>query len=281
KSNSKQKIDPGAVREIERLCRAMEEMHPSGRPEGTLAVFRLFQGVDPDQWQQLADKFGLENWLALPLEENRYADAARLQARIDKLVNQSKLDSLTGLHNRRAFHENLLIEIERSRRMKSPMSLAILDVDDFKSVNDSHGHLCGDVVLKELAATIRRHIRKLDFAARLGGEEFAIILTGSGLVQSQKVLERLRKKINELEVRCNETSVSVTPSCSMGLACYKGSAPINLNDIVHEADKALYRAKEMGKNRIVSALLLGLAVSDTTLVGKEEKKFLFSDDSSS
>jgi diguanylate cyclase (GGDEF)-like protein len=266
--------DKRLLKEIERLIRAAQELEPKSAGPTRLAVFRLFKGVPPERWGELSHRFGLDNWLALPIQAGEVPSLDTLQGLVDKLAYQSDHDPLTGLFNRRAFHENLTVEIERSRRLKSPMSLAMVDIDDFKSINDRYGHICGDTVLVELSDMIRSEIRKLDFAARLGGEEFGIILTGSGLLEALKVLDRLRDRINRLRVYCAEIDTFVSPTCSMGLACYKGNKTINPAELINEADKALYTAKAQGKNRIVTAALLGMAISDATLVKKEEKEFL-------
>jgi diguanylate cyclase (GGDEF)-like protein len=271
--------DTGLLKEIERLVQAAQELDPTGVGPTRLAVFRLFKGLPAERWEELARRFGLDNWLALPLEAGKVPSLDTLQGLIDKLAYQSDHDPLTGLFNRRAFHENLVVEIERGRRLKTPMSLAVIDIDDFKSINDRYGHLCGDTVLVEFSDLIKSEIRKLDFAARIGGEEFGIILTGSGLMEALKVLDRLRDRISRLRVYCEELDAFVSPTCSMGLACYKGNSAINPTELFHQADKALYTAKAEGKNRIVTAALLGLAVSDATLVRKEEKQFLLSNSS--
>ncbi|MFP4070905.1 MAG: GGDEF domain-containing protein [Desulfovibrionales bacterium] len=271
------KLDLIVQREIEELCKVLEAVEPGDSEQSNLAVFRLFKGVPVEEWEHLAKKFGLSNWLAVPFESGEFQGLDALQARIDQLIHQSTHDPLTGIANRRAFREALSLEIERSHRLKTPMSLAILDIDDFKDFNDRYGHLCGDAVLVEMSATIRNQIRKLDFAARLGGEEFGIILTGSGIVDAHKVLERIKGTINALQIPCDGGTI-VSPSCSIGVACYKGSVPINPKDIISEADKALYRAKEQGKNRIVSAVLMGYSISDSTLVKQEEKRFLLSEE---
>jgi diguanylate cyclase (GGDEF)-like protein len=260
--------------EIERLLQAVQELDPHGTDPNRLAVFRLFKGLSPDRWEELARRFGLNNWLSLPIKAGDVDSLDTLQRLIDKLAYQSDHDPLTGLFNRRSFQENLTVEIERARRLKAPMSLAMIDIDDFKSINDRYGHVCGDTVLVELADLIRSEIRKLDFPARIGGEEFGIILTGSGLMEALKILDRLRDRINRMRVYCEEIDTFVSPTCSMGLACYKSNAAINPSELLNEADKALYTAKAQGKNRIVTAALLGLAVSDATLVRKEEKQFL-------
>ena len=266
--------DKQLLSEIECLLQAASELDRNGAGPSRLAVFRLFKGVAPEKWEELASRFGLENWLALPIRPGETPSLDTLQGLVDKLAYQSDHDPLTGLSNRRAFLDNLTVEIERARRTNTPMSLAMIDIDDFKSINDRYGHVCGDAVLVELSELIRSEIRKLDFAARIGGEEFGIILSGSGLLEALKVLDRLRDRIGRMRGYCAEIDTFVSPTCSMGLACYKGSSAITPPKLINEADKALYTAKAQGKNRIVTAALLGLAVSDATLVRKEEKQFL-------
>lgn len=157
-------------------------------------------------------------------------------------------DSLTGLPNRRAFMQRLREECARVRRHQSELSVILLDLDLFKDVNDTYGHDVGDRVLAHLARSIAASTRDCDTAARLGGEEFALLLPGSSLAGTRQVAERLRRTIAELRVPCGPGSAcSVTTS--IGIAAVTADSA-DWQDLLKRADLALYQAKAAGRNRV-------------------------------
>ncbi len=159
-------------------------------------------------------------------------------------------DPLTSAYNRRYFFIKLKEELERVKRYNRPMSLAVLDIDDFKKINDTYGHPVGDVVLVELAKTIKRNIRSTDVFARVGGEEFAIIFTETDVKGAAKKCEMLRSEIEKLTIRTYGRVINLT--ISIGVTQAK---PTDTVDTLYKrADKALYRAKQTGKNRVVTVV---------------------------
>jgi diguanylate cyclase (GGDEF)-like protein len=163
-----------------------------------------------------------------------------------KTVDMANTDALTGLSNRRLFDEILTAEIHRSLRSSSSFCLLMLDIDNFKEVNDTYGHLSGDAVLKQIANILRGNIRNIDTIARFGGEEFVIIAPASDLNGSKLEGERIRHAISDYYFKLpdgNEIRVTV----SIGIACY----PFDADDakmLVDRADSAIYLAKRKGKN---------------------------------
>ena len=169
-------------------------------------------------------------------------------ARLHRMVErQALVDGLTGLANRRQADEALASELARTERLGGPVGLILADVDDFKAVNDRFGHPTGDVVLRDLADTLRENVREIDTAARWGGEEFALILPGTDLEGAAQVAERIRAALAEREI----LSVDGAPlhvTASFGVAT--STATTTVQQLVEAADESLYRAKRAGKDRV-------------------------------
>jgi diguanylate cyclase (GGDEF)-like protein len=156
------------------------------------------------------------------------------------------------------------------------MALAILDLDDFKSVNDTYGHALGDEVLVRLAQVMENHMRRYDTAGRLGGEEFGLLLPEVGSTKAQKILDRLIRSLRE-QIFTPEGRPPFSVTASIGVASCMGRLKIEPQALSDLADKALYQAKSQGKNQVVAAPIPDLeAAPDATLVHAEEKRFLFS-----
>ena len=169
-------------------------------------------------------------------------------ARMHRVVEQqAREDELTGLANRRKVEERLGEELLRSARLGLDVGFILFDLDDFKAINDRHGHLVGDAVLLAVAERVRETVREIDVPARWGGEEFAVILPGTDLAGAAHLAERLREALSALEVETADgETVSVT--ASFGAAAVAGVA--TREDLVELADDALYRAKRAGKDRV-------------------------------
>ncbi|MEX2196115.1 MAG: diguanylate cyclase [Thermoleophilaceae bacterium] len=170
----------------------------------------------------------------------------------ETVQRQAVTDELTSLYNVRHFHDWLDVEIERSKRFATPIGLVMLDIDDFKLVNDTYGHQQGDLVLMEVARAVRELSRDVDEPARYGGEEIAVVLPQTDIEGTALAAERVRTAIEALEIpRVDGKGVlRVTASC--GVAALPGSAPAK-DSLIAAADAALYRAKRAGKNRVERA----------------------------
>jgi len=241
-----------------------------------LIIARLCSGMSLEDWEELVRDGHFLHWLALPLSGDPLPHLERIQRTLEELAHQTRHDPLTGLANRRAFEKNLKMELERAHRSGTSLALAIMDLDGFKAINDTYGHLCGDRVLVGMAGAMLGHKRAYDTAARIGGEEFALILPGSGLAQAESMMERLLSEVRSRRVVCDGVDEPVAFTCSVGLACTKGRIPVSIEQLVDLADKALYEAKAQGKDRIVKAPIPDLfETPKTTLVHAQEKQFLF------
>jgi diguanylate cyclase (GGDEF)-like protein len=172
----------------------------------------------------------------------------------ETVERQAVTDELTGLSNRRRFQETMAVEVERSKRFGQELGLVMLDIDDFKAVNDTYGHQQGDVVLREVAKILRASSREIDEPARYGGEELAVVLPGTDLTGAHNLAERVREQIEALRLPIlgDDGADPLRVTASFGAAALPVSAG-DVRGLVAAADEALYQAKRAGKNRTISA----------------------------
>ncbi len=169
-----------------------------------------------------------------------------------RLYDSAVRDTLTRLYNRRYLDERLHAEVAYAVRHRSPLSVLVIDVDHFKRVNDSLGHLAGDAVLRLTAAVLVRMVRTEDLVARWGGEEFMVLARGTGLRNAHIFADRMRRAIEQMEIPWEGKTLRIT--VSIGVAAIEGQATrIEPAVLIAVADRALYEAKRGGRNRVVSA----------------------------
>ncbi len=206
-----------------------------GHVKGALNIYREGEGVDFTETEfELAKRFGDAAALAL--------DNAEIRARLE---HQARTDSLTGLLNHSVFYEQLLHALQESSRVHSPVAVLMLDIDDFKHVNDVHGHGVGDELLRHLAEVLRASVRPEDSVCRLGGEEFAVVMVGCTAKNALKVAERIEGRLAESEFPgVGRLAVSI------GIALGPEHA-MNPRELAACAEGAMMTAKAHGKNRIV------------------------------
>ncbi len=180
-------------------------------------------------------------------------DRRRLEQLVEERTAELKVlattDALTGTLNRRRFFEEAEEERARSARYKHPLSLAMLDLDHFKAINDRFGHAVGDEALQRAAAVMRRVVRRQDRVGRYGGEEFGVLFPETGLDEALSVAERLRREIASEEIHAGEERVELRVSC--GVAAWRPDESIDAT--LRRADAALYQAKQAGRNRVTAA----------------------------
>ena len=181
-------------------------------------------------------------------ETNKLEVLKKINFMYTQTRHMSVTDALTGLYNRRYFENIFEREFLRAQRYDNNLTVAILDIDFFKKINDTHGHLCGDHILREVAYLILNALRKTDIVFRFGGEEFIIILTETSLEKAQIPLERIRQLIEEYQFYYNENVIKVSVSI--------GAEELHKNiltpeQLIQNADTALYTAKKQGRNQLV------------------------------
>lgn len=206
---------------------------PVRSKERILGVLQAINKNEGDfEYDDMVVLYALANQVAVAIENAQLHQAAIT-------------DSLTGLYHHKHFEVRLIEEIDRAKRYRHPLSLAIIDIDYFKQVNDQYGHLKGDMVIERIAAMLKRHIRLSDVVARYGGEEFAVILPYADYSNALIVGERFRKAVEDSDFDGIRITISV------GLAHIEGGdARLDHKRFIDVADRALYKAKENGRNRV-------------------------------
>jgi two-component system cell cycle response regulator len=221
--------------------------------------------VDPDDNARLLRglDLGVNDYLLRPIDRNemlarvktqvrrkRFAD--RLRDNVQMTMEMAITDGLTGLHNRRYLERHLATLVQQASARNRPLSVLLLDIDHFKEVNDMHGHAVGDDVLREFSRRVRKAVRGIDLACRLGGEEFVVAMPDTDAALALLVGERIRQKIGGESFHAEGVGGPMTITVSIGIASLVpgGDTP---QAILKRADEALYRAKRDGRNRVAAA----------------------------
>jgi diguanylate cyclase (GGDEF)-like protein len=242
------------------VCRQLKE-HPATRDvpiiflTGTTSTDSKVKGLD----------LGAVDYVTKPFDQvelrARVRAALRTKRLQDMLEQQSFLDGLTGLWNRSYLDRRIESELNVSRRYQRPLSVMLGDIDHFKRINDSHGHLFGDVVLQGVSETLRGYARRSDIVARYGGEEFAVLLAETDLRAAVHAGERLRQAVEEHRFEAHGEALLVT--LSFGISCtteLEGEA--TAANLLAAADRALYAAKDAGRNCIYLCRATGVVRGD-------------------
>jgi diguanylate cyclase (GGDEF)-like protein len=160
---------------------------------------------------------------------------------------------LTGIPNRRSFSESILREFNRSRRSREPLSLIMCDIDQFKAYNDMYGHDKGDDCLRRVAQSLEKSLQRPgDFCARYGGEEFVIILPNTALDGAKYIAEKIRLAIETMKITHEKSYPLQVITLSLGIATSEATKLVSYEELIKQADKALYKAKEKGRNQVAS-----------------------------
>lgn len=220
---------------------------PGGLPVGSLCILDFVpRELNPEQKQSLRDFAAI---VESEFRVDRMNSVHReLLVEVDRLQHKALVDPLTRCWNRAAIMDILERETARATRDKVPLALSMLDLDHFKKVNDEHGHLIGDIVLKEVAERIRRQVRNYDSLGRYGGEEFLLVLPGCELDTATTQAERVREGVRGKPIRAEGVEISIT--ASLGVTLWASDDTVET--ALARADRALYRAKQDGRDRVHS-----------------------------
>lgn len=231
-----------------------------GRPEVSDTPVIILTGNDDRELKVKGLDQGACDFITKPFDPEELVARMRVHLKIkhlqddlkrsnELLLELSNTDHLTGLFNRRFLMESLDKEFQRSRRKDGQLALLMLDIDHFKRVNDTHGHLQGDVVLQKVAIHIQKELRSYDVAARYGGEEFVAVLPDTSLKEAFNVADRIRLSVQGMRFAGSLADERIT--VSLGVAMYPSPYYEDIDGLLRAADNALYQAKERGRNRVI------------------------------
>jgi two-component system cell cycle response regulator len=203
---------------------------------------------------------GVNDFISRPIERNelkarvrtqirRHRYAMELRQSVNNTIALAVTDDLTGLYNRRYFDRHLSVLLGKAQAQERNMAVMILDIDHFKSVNDTYGHDAGDMVLREFSARVKRNIRGVDLACRFGGEEFVVLMPDTDVLNAELVAERVRQAIAEKAFDVNSSRPLVV-TVSVGVSFIESQVDTP-ETLIKRADLALYRAKREGRNRVI------------------------------
>lgn len=215
------------------------------RLDGLLSTMDTYQQARDQREKQVAQKLQT----LVDKVANMEDEAKNFRAHLEEQKQKALQDALTGLPNRAAWEERLGLEVARWQRYGGDLQLAVIDVDFFKKINDSYGHLAGDKVLRIIAQEVAKRLRKTDFVARYGGEEFVVLLPATELDAGFKVLDDLRRGIEACPFHFKGAPLTITVSCGISAFSGKDSA----SQVFERADQALYAAKNGGRNQVRKA----------------------------
>jgi two-component system, cell cycle response regulator len=211
---------------------------------------QIAQCLDLGASDYIVSPFVPLEFLARVRSQLRFRDAKeQLLEANQKLQELVEIDDLTGLFNMRSIFQKLEFEIERGKRFNRPVTVVMIDMDHFKTVNDGHDHLFGSYVLSEVGKIIKASTRNIDIPARYGGDEFLIVLSETPLSGVEQFCERLRKKVEQMTFTQGKDTIRLT--LSVGFATTQENESIQPKELVRRADMALYAAKGQGRNRVI------------------------------
>ena len=229
---------------------AVVPLYTADEPIGYLALFDVKEkSAITDLFAASTDSASKDsfNIQSLTILAPQFALGIKKAALYRQVQELSITDGLTKLFLRRFIMERLEEELNRSTRFDLKLCLIMADIDHFKKINDTHGHLVGDVILERVAAILKENVREIDLVGKFGGEEFIIVLPETEMPEAKQITQRLCDLVNEKLIRAYDEEIRVT--LSLGISAFPGQAR-GMQDLIQRADEALYKAKELGRNRV-------------------------------
>lgn len=246
-------------------CNGMDLAKIIRQLDAFVSIPIVFLSAESDLDKQLfAMGLGADDFLTKPIEPQHLISSVTSRIQRSLILRSFMVcDSLTGLLNHTAIKDHLDREVAQAKRRGTPLSFAMVDIDHFKQVNDTYGHLTGDRVIKSLARLLKQRLRETDMVGRYGGEEFAVILSNTDGVTAMKVLDAIRKDFSQLHHLADGKEFSASFSCGVADA----SSFCDSTKLSNAADKALYKAKRAGRNRVMPADVHAVSDTDHGLAG--------------
>lgn len=258
-SNDQQKQGLDIMQELVEMINKLDQVTGNHSESLDNHLLKLKETEEIDDLNELKNEITGELSLVIANNNeihNNIVDAQetvkRLQSKMEEVADMATIDALTGLYNRRALFSRLTEEYSRARRYGQSFSILLIDIDDFKKVNDEHGHQVGDGILRGLGAFLRQNLRDSDFPSRYGGEEFICLLPSTDLTQASQAGEKIRQQLASSKLSSKKTGVSLQITVSIGAAALNASEDEDIDTLIKRADDALYQAKRSGKNQLVN-----------------------------
>ncbi len=222
------------------------------KDETTKMIPFIFLSARGDEERFQGLEVGVDDYLSKPYDIKEVAVRVEtLLSRVEEYTDLSRFDGLTDALTRKAFEDSLGVELNKAKKEKKPISVIMADLDFFKNVNDSYGHIVGDFVLKSFVQLLRNKLRDgKDILARYGGEEFCIVMPGVEKQRAQEILERVRKSLSETPFLYEKEGLNISITSSFGVSGYPEDGATR-DGLIEKSDAALYTAKRMGRNRVV------------------------------
>jgi diguanylate cyclase (GGDEF)-like protein len=222
------------------------------KDESTKMIPFIFLSARGEEEKFHGLEIGVDDYLSKPYDIKEVAVRVEtLLSRVEAYTDLSRFDGLTGALTRKAFEESLGIELSKAKQNQQPLSLAMADLDFFKNVNDSYGHIVGDFVLKSFVQFLENNLRGNEaILARFGGEEFCIVMPGVEKQTTVEILERIRKSLSETPFLYEKEGLNISITSSFGVSGFPEDGDTR-DGLIEKSDAALYAAKRMGRNRVV------------------------------